>query len=343
MNVCLNCHTEQAEQGKKHVLHQPAFGQGCATCHEPHGGDNEHLLRAQGNALCLECHGPDSQPQKLEAEHVLTIFNGKVKLPETTTRRTRSCCFRCDSDLGIRWKAIRFQDVLDPKDITKVKTPLNCLTCHQPHFVAADGLLVKDQENNMAFCDTCHKNRIDMTQVRFWRKYDGSGTECNESDSRPACRGTADDFRPGGFFSALRLSWQKKKKADPPLSSRLRRSSTSISRNWFGRARPRLPGCAICLLRGHEDRLQPAREKEEAELDGSSGRRTARRARKSIFRDFPFQLLGPYGIAIDSKGLVYVADQKVGAIFIFNTETRDVQLIRNGYEAHFGLDQWPGN
>ncbi len=54
-------------------------------------------------------------------------------------------------------------------------------------------------------------------------------------------------------------------------------------------------------------------------------------------KTFPFQLLGPYGIAIDSKGLVYVADQKVGAIFIFNTDTRDVQLIRNGYEAHFGL------
>ena len=54
-------------------------------------------------------------------------------------------------------------------------------------------------------------------------------------------------------------------------------------------------------------------------------------------KDFPFQLLGPYGIAVDSKGLVYVADQKVGAIFIFNAATRDVQLIRNGYEAHFAL------
>ena len=53
-------------------------------------------------------------------------------------------------------------------------------------------------------------------------------------------------------------------------------------------------------------------------------------------KTFPFQLIGPYGIAIDSKGLVYVADQRVGAVFIFNTETRDTQLIRNGYEAHFG-------
>lgn len=53
-------------------------------------------------------------------------------------------------------------------------------------------------------------------------------------------------------------------------------------------------------------------------------------------KTFPFQLVGPYGIAVDSAGLVYVADQKVGAIFIFNTETRETRLIRNGYEAHFG-------
>ncbi len=52
---------------------------------------------------------------------------------------------------------------------------------------------------------------------------------------------------------------------------------------------------------------------------------------------FPWQLLGPYGVAIDSKGLVYVADQKVGAIFIFDTEAHDATLIKNGTDAHF---QW---
>jgi sugar lactone lactonase YvrE len=59
-------------------------------------------------------------------------------------------------------------------------------------------------------------------------------------------------------------------------------------------------------------------------------------AEKVNLKTFPFQMIGPYGIAIDSKGLVYVADQKVGAIFIFNPETHDTELIRNGYEAHFG-------
>ncbi|HEY3707648.1 MAG TPA: SMP-30/gluconolactonase/LRE family protein [Terracidiphilus sp.] len=53
-------------------------------------------------------------------------------------------------------------------------------------------------------------------------------------------------------------------------------------------------------------------------------------------KTFPFQLIGPYGIAIDSKGYVYAADQRVGAIFIFNPETHDTDMIRNGFEAHFG-------
>jgi len=48
-----------------------------------------------------------------------------------------------------------------------------------------------------------------------------------------------------------------------------------------------------------------------------------------------FQLAEPYGMAVDSRGSLYVADQKVGAIFIFNTETREVELIRNKTHAHF--------
>jgi sugar lactone lactonase YvrE len=79
----------------------------------------------------------------------------------------------------------------------------------------------------------------------------------------------------------------------------------------------------------------PANKKKQSWMDRVAGAKQADNSDK--IKTFPFQLLGPYGIAIDSKGLVYVADQKVGAIFIFNTETRDTQLIRNGYEAHFVL------
>jgi DNA-binding beta-propeller fold protein YncE len=49
-----------------------------------------------------------------------------------------------------------------------------------------------------------------------------------------------------------------------------------------------------------------------------------------------FSLWTPYGLAVDSKGNLYVADGKVGAVFIFNTETRDLQMIKHGVNARFG-------
>jgi sugar lactone lactonase YvrE len=48
-----------------------------------------------------------------------------------------------------------------------------------------------------------------------------------------------------------------------------------------------------------------------------------------------YQLAEPYGLAIDSKNNLYIADQKVGAIFIFNTETRELDMIKNKAHAHF--------
>ncbi len=56
-------------------------------------------------------------------------------------------------------------NVMDPANQNKVKTPLSCLSCHQPHASAQAGLLVKDQTNNMAFCDMCHKNRLNMMET----------------------------------------------------------------------------------------------------------------------------------------------------------------------------------
>jgi len=55
------------------------------------------------------------------------------------------------------------------------------------------------------------------------------------------------------------------------------------------------------------------------------------------FSKIPFQLIRTYGVAVDSKGNIYAADQGVDAIFIFNPETKAVEMIRNGREAHFGL------
>ena len=83
------------------------------------------------------------------------------------------------------------------------------------------------------------------------------------------------------------------------------------------------------------DYTQPVASKEKASwMDRLAGAQSSQE--KINPKTFPYQLIAPYGIAFDSKGLVYVADQKVGAVFIFDPKTHDTQLIRNGYEAHFG-------
>ena len=59
---------------------------------------------------------------------------------------------------------------------------------------------------------------------------------------------------------------------------------------------------------------------------------------KDVEKKVGFQLIRVYGVAADSKGNVYAADQAVGAIFVFpKAESEKVQLIKNGSEARFGL------
>ena len=58
---------------------------------------------------------------------------------------------------------------------------------------------------------------------------------------------------------------------------------------------------------------------------------------KAHYKPVPFQLIQPYGMAVNSKGQLFVADQKVGGIFIFNTETKETGIIGNGHEATFGM------
>jgi DNA-binding beta-propeller fold protein YncE len=65
-------------------------------------------------------------------------------------------------------------------------------------------------------------------------------------------------------------------------------------------------------------------------MDRLAGTQPATESDKALF-----QLAEPYGIAVDSKNNLYVADPKIGAIFIFNTETREVELIKNRTHAHF--------
>jgi len=59
---------------------------------------------------------------------------------------------------------------------------------------------------------------------------------------------------------------------------------------------------------------------------------------KDVGEKVGFQLIRVYGVAADSKGHIYAADQAVGAIFIFpSAKDEQLELIKNNRDAHFGL------
>lgn len=57
---CLNCHADLAGP----FLHEhealssfTTEGDGCVSCHSPHGSSNDRLLKQPGDGLCRQCHG----------------------------------------------------------------------------------------------------------------------------------------------------------------------------------------------------------------------------------------------------------------------------------------------
>jgi predicted CXXCH cytochrome family protein len=161
VDVCLTCHTDQAEMTKTaKALHEPAFGEGCGTCHEPHGSERAKLLRAEGNALCLECHGPNVQPVKAKDSDELTIFEGKVTLPANYFLQNKVVFLPLKNGKGHPTPSHPTEDIRDLNDLTKVKTQISCLSCHQSHAGASHAMLAKNQTAGMDFCRSCHKGSI---------------------------------------------------------------------------------------------------------------------------------------------------------------------------------------
>jgi DNA-binding beta-propeller fold protein YncE len=79
---------------------------------------------------------------------------------------------------------------------------------------------------------------------------------------------------------------------------------------------------------------QKAPKKRQSWMDRVAGLQTTDTG--ALKRDFRHILGKPYGIGVDSKGRVYVADSFVSAVFVFDLETHQTKLIRNGTEGKFG-------
>ena len=90
----------------------------------------------------------------------------------------------------------------------------------------------------------------------------------------------------------------------------------------------------LSYFSGEKRDLNPTQKPKSGWMDRLSGVAVGQASRSDkLF----YQLVRPYGVAVDSKGRVYIADEKVLAIFIYNPETGSVELIKNGEQARFRL------
>ncbi len=119
------------------------------------------------------------------------------------------------------------------------------------------------------------------------------------------------DQRKTGYFDISKIVWP-----NPPAIARIKfvdlRTGEKVDPNQFSKANRKPKQKWMDRLAG----AQPVQDQIQGKL--------------------PFQLIRTYGVAVDSKGTIYAADQGVGAVFMFDSENQ-VKMIKNGTDANFGL------
>ena len=83
--------------------------------------------------------------------------------------------------------------------------------------------------------------------------------------------------------------------------------------------------------------LQSSKKPKQSWMDRLAGEEPDRQV-TDMQQKVGFQMMRVYGVAADSEGNIYAADQGVGAIFIFpHDPAGKVQLIKNGIDAHLPM------
>jgi len=142
------------------------------------------------------------------------------------------------------------------------------------------------------------------------------------------------------FLFASPLNAQKKKSAPAPDIKPGDQRVTA----YFDRSKivwPNPPAIArikfLDLYTGEKiDRSKyEAKKKKQTWMDRLAGAQSTDQIK---ITSLPFQLIRTYGVAADSKGKVYAADQGVGGIFVFNPENKDqVEVIGKDEHVHFQM------
>jgi predicted CXXCH cytochrome family protein len=104
-----------------------ARGVTCFSCHDPHGGENVAMVRKEGNALCLDCHGPNAQT----GPHAPSVEAHTHHKADSAGNECIACHMpkiaQTISDQNVRSHTFHF---VTPSDTEALKIPNACNGCH---------------------------------------------------------------------------------------------------------------------------------------------------------------------------------------------------------------------
>ena len=104
-----------------------ARGVTCFSCHDPHGTDNAAMVRKPGNALCLDCHGPNQQA----GPHAPSIEAHTHHKAGSAGNECIACHMpkieQTIADQNVRSHTFHF---VTPTETDSMKIPNACNVCH---------------------------------------------------------------------------------------------------------------------------------------------------------------------------------------------------------------------
>jgi predicted CXXCH cytochrome family protein len=110
-----------------------ARGVTCFSCHDPHGSENDAMLRKPITEVCLSCHGPNTQ----NGPHAVSIEAHTHHLPGSAGNECVSCHMpKIEQTVGSVNVASHTFHFVSPVETDKLKIPNACTTCHQDKTTA---------------------------------------------------------------------------------------------------------------------------------------------------------------------------------------------------------------
>jgi predicted CXXCH cytochrome family protein len=104
-----------------------ARGVTCFSCHDPHGSDNDAMLRRPVNQICMTCHGPNTQ----NGPHAASIEEHTHHKPGSTGSECVACHMpkieQTIADVNVRSHTFHF---VTPSETDQLKIPNACNACH---------------------------------------------------------------------------------------------------------------------------------------------------------------------------------------------------------------------